>query len=519
MISATAFSSLALEASRSRSDQTVRFFAAASKSLRRCQSSGLALLFSVRDPSGKSVGICRAVMARTSALGAMPSILPALNLAWRSLHMAPWTFMMRWRSKTTSSVPTILCGAAVVQAASVAATRGISTRLRRSLARRVMSPPRSWGALPSLDLVLHRGNGLQILCNGLQISLGHVLVAGQGALNRLAHQPARDVAIGPVARPQIGRDLLLRPVAEARGLVGRDVGRGLTFGTRLLGIPREESVVVDGHGHGRARRVALAAVSDGADEILAARHAGHGGSRRWRLLGREGHEPGGQEDALEHGHGDLLRRVLATHGRDRAEKGDHGLEVALGHAVEGREGVNGKDALAVGAPAEPYRRDDLLVRPAADPRGLVGRDVRRVHGPEGPFELLAARVGLALGLGMAAAAARGAEDVFAARDLGRISGEGSAGPPGHEAGREKKSAHGSYPNAKPPSWVPTSFEVILATCRRRQRNPVPRSRAPRMPPRAREKASEHRPAPPSDRRAAPGRHPGHAPRPVGCPPP
>src|SRR6266704_2308645 len=91
----------------------------------------------------------------------------------RSLHMAPWTFMMRWRSKTTSSVPTILCGAAVVQAASVAATRGISTRLRRSLARRVMSPPRSWGALPSLDLVLHRGNGLQILCDGLQISLRH----------------------------------------------------------------------------------------------------------------------------------------------------------------------------------------------------------------------------------------------------------------------------------------------------------------------------------------------------------
>jgi len=211
--------------------------------------------------------------------------------------------------------------------------------------------------------------------------------------------------------------------------------------------------------------VALAAVSDGADEILAARHAGHGGGRRWRLLGREGHEPGGQEDALEHGHGDLFRRVLATHGRDGAEEGDHGLEVAVGHAVEGRERVNGEDALAIGPPAESYRRADLLVRPAADPRGLVGRDVRRVHGPEGTFELLAARVGLALGLGMAAAAARGAEDVLAAGDLGRVSGEGGAGPPGHEAGREKKSAHGSYPNAKLPSSVPTSFKIIEEACR------------------------------------------------------
>src|ERR1700730_1023922 len=415
MMSATAFSSLALEASRSRSDQTVRFLAAASNSLRRCQSSGLALLFSVRDPSGKRVGICMAVMAMTSALGAMASILPALNLFWISVHMAPWTFMMRWRSKTTSSVPTIRWGAAVVQAASVAAARGISTRLRRSVARRVMSPPRSWGALPSLDLVLHRGNGLQVLRDGLQIGLGHVLEAGQGALDRLAHQPARDVSVWPVARPEVRHDLILGPAADACVLVRCDVRRKLAFRSGLLRISREETVVVDGHGHGRARRVALAAVSDRADEILAARHAGHGGGRRWRLLGREGHEPGGQEDALEHGHGDLLRRVLATHGRDRTEKGDHGLEVAVGHAVEGREGVNGEDALPIGPPAEPYRRDELLVRPAADPRGLVGRDVRRVHGPEGPFELLAARVGLALRLGMAAPHARGAGDVLAAR--------------------------------------------------------------------------------------------------------
>src|SRR5947199_255711 len=256
MMSATAFSSLALEASRSRSDQTARFLAALLNSSRRCQSSGLALLFSVSDPSGKSVGICRAVMAITSALGAMASMLPALNLFWISVHMAPCTFMMRWRSKTTSSVPTIRCGAAVVQAASVAATRGISTRLRRSLARRVMSPPRSWGALPSLDLVLHRGNGLQILCDGLQISLGHVLVAGQGALDRLAHQPARDVAVGPVARPEVRHDLVLGPAADARVLVRCDVRRKLPFRSGLLRIPREESVVVDGHGHGRARRVA-----------------------------------------------------------------------------------------------------------------------------------------------------------------------------------------------------------------------------------------------------------------------
>src|SRR5712692_4191990 len=139
MMSATAFSSLAFEASRNRSDQIVSLLAAASNSLRRCQSSGLALLFSVREPSGKRVGICMDVMAITSALGAMPSMLPALNLFWISVHIAPWTFMMRWRSKTTSLVPIILGGAAMVQAATAAATRGISTMLRRSVARRVMS--------------------------------------------------------------------------------------------------------------------------------------------------------------------------------------------------------------------------------------------------------------------------------------------------------------------------------------------------------------------------------------------
>ena len=79
-MSATALSSLAFAASRSRSDQIVRFLAEASNSLQRCQISGFAHDLPLRDPSGKSDGICRAVIAMTSALTAMLSMLPALNL-------------------------------------------------------------------------------------------------------------------------------------------------------------------------------------------------------------------------------------------------------------------------------------------------------------------------------------------------------------------------------------------------------------------------------------------------------
>src|SRR6266852_84325 len=142
------------------------------------------------------------------------------------------------------------------------------------------------------------------------------------------------------------------------------------------------------------------------------------------------------------------------------------MEPVLGHAIEGREGMDGNDALAVGPPAEPNGRDDLLVRPAADAGLTIRRDIGRVDGPKGPFELLAPRIELALGLRMAAAAAGGAEDVLATGDLGWIGGKDSAGPPGHEAGREEKSAHGSILTQSParrfplPSRLSRGFAAI-----------------------------------------------------------
>ena len=88
---------------------------------------------------------------------------------------------------------------------------------------------------------------------------------------------------------------------------------------------------------------------------------------------------------------DLLRRVGAVHRRDGPEEGDQGPQVLLGHAVEHRVRVHRDQPLAVRPPAEADRGDDLLIRPAADPRLLVGRDVRGVDGAERPVVLPSAR--------------------------------------------------------------------------------------------------------------------------------
>jgi hypothetical protein len=77
--------------------------ASASNSDRFCQISGLALESAVIDPSGNSFGISRAFIAIVSAFTAMPSMLPALNLACASLQLAPFSFISRWRSETISA--------------------------------------------------------------------------------------------------------------------------------------------------------------------------------------------------------------------------------------------------------------------------------------------------------------------------------------------------------------------------------------------------------------------------------
>src|SRR5690348_5374592 len=212
MMSATAFSSLALEASRRRSDQMVMFLAVASNSPQRSQISGFALLWGPREPSGKSEGICIEVTASTSAFAAMPLMSPDLNLACISFHCAAWIFIRRCRSYTTSPVPTILGAEPVVQALIVAAISTSTGMLRRPVVRRVMSPPRDGGMPPLLDLVLHRGNAFQEARDRLEIRLRHVLVAGRCPLDHLAHEAARHVAVRPVPRLQIRDDLFLVPV-------------------------------------------------------------------------------------------------------------------------------------------------------------------------------------------------------------------------------------------------------------------------------------------------------------------
>src|SRR5262249_62057690 len=66
--------------------------------------------------------------------------------------------------------------------------------------------------------------------------------------------------------------------------------------------------------------------------------------------------------------------------------------------------------------AETDGRDDLIVRPVADPGLLVRGDVRRVDGTEGSLVLTSAAVHWAILLGVATAAARGPEHVLPARN-------------------------------------------------------------------------------------------------------
>src|SRR5262250_417602 len=127
-----------------------------------------------------------------------------------------------------SPVPTILGADPVVQALTVAATSTIViTPVQSHVARGVMSPPRHLGWPDLLDLVLDRRDGLEKAGNRLEIRLRHVLVAGQRSLNHLAHEAPGNVAVRPVARAQKRDDLLLGPIAQARALVGREIGGGL----------------------------------------------------------------------------------------------------------------------------------------------------------------------------------------------------------------------------------------------------------------------------------------------------
>src|SRR6266853_2520651 len=317
-----------------------------------------------------------------------------------------------------------------------------------------------------VDLVPNRRDALEVARDGAQIGRGHVLVAGECALDVAAHQPAGHVAVGAVARSEVGDDLLLGPVSDPGGRVGGDVGCRLAFGAGPLRVAREQARTVHRHRHGRARGMALATMADGPHEILTARETRDGRRRGRRLPGGEGGEPDGQAEALEHRDHDLLRGVGAMHRWDGAEERHKGLEVLLGHAVERRERVHRQQTLAGDPSAEPDGGDDLLVRPGPDPGLSVRRDIGRVDRPEGALELLAARVRLPLGLGVAAAAGRRAEDVLAPRDVGGAGGPGRADGRGHEADRENQALHGTCANATPCRWFHGTARLFQRYARR-----------------------------------------------------
>ena len=68
-----------------------------------------------------------------------------------------------------------------------------------------------------VDLVPDGGDALEVARDGVEVGRGHVLVAGERALDVAAHEPAGHVAVGAIAGAEIGDDLLLGPTPSARG--------------------------------------------------------------------------------------------------------------------------------------------------------------------------------------------------------------------------------------------------------------------------------------------------------------
>src|SRR5215831_14017029 len=138
--------------------------------------------------------------------------------------------------------------------------------------------------------------------------------------------------------------------------------------------------------------------------------------------------------------------------------------------------MDGQDALPVGPASQANGRDDLLVRPAPDARLRVGSDVARVYRAERPIVLAAACIEDPLRLRVTAAAARGAEDVLAARELVRLRGSRTHRGAQEEQDREQHRNHGNSQNVSFPAQVPSVSAG--AASRHTRRSPAPRSRAP-----------------------------------------
>src|SRR5215472_15360534 len=112
----------------------------------------------------------------------------------------------------TSPVPTILVAEPVVQALTMAATSPSIRMLRCIVVRRIMSPPRVGWMPPLLDLVLHRGNALQVARDGLEIRLRQVLESGRRPLDHLAHEAGCPSAGTSRSAPRSSRGPFPSPV-------------------------------------------------------------------------------------------------------------------------------------------------------------------------------------------------------------------------------------------------------------------------------------------------------------------
>src|SRR5262245_18732961 len=271
-------------------------FAYPSNSDRFCQISGMAReVLGSSEPSGKRAGICFDVSTSFWASGPIVCACPALALSWIDFMAAPYSFISFWRA-AMASLEDILGVVAHAVTTAMPTTRTVVFTMIRFIGLPLRCGRATRGGRPgeprSLhDPVAHSRDRLQILCDRPPLVRRQVLVAGHRSLDDFGHEPVGHIAIRLVSGPEIVGNLLFAPL-QARLRIRRDV-RDDGF-LRPVGGAGQEPRDIGRHRHG-AWRVALAAVTDGARQVLAPRRAGRRRRRRRRLVSRERRQPRRQE--------------------------------------------------------------------------------------------------------------------------------------------------------------------------------------------------------------------------------
>ncbi|AME26218.1 hypothetical protein AXG89_20180 [Burkholderia sp. PAMC 26561] len=254
-----------------------------------------------------------------------------------------------------------------------------------------------------------RGNRAQVGDHGTQVLRRHVLRA---VLNHIGHRAGCVRTAVHGAGGEILREFIVRPVADARVLVRRDVvgvpARQFGAAETFAGLQALRDV---------ARRMAFLAMRQAFDQIRPTIPLG--------ALLRVGHEtpflevehvPEHHQPALVERKRHLVARRRVVDRRERVEIGADGEHIAGGDFRVVRVRERRIQPLAALADTLVHRAHEIGVGPSSNPRVRIARDIRRVDGPERRVDGQAAGEGAGFVGGMTRDAIARAREIFAALD-------------------------------------------------------------------------------------------------------